>query len=253
MAKALQWDLVHNFLAYKGVEITKGPSQSLVHLNEELDRKFMNRPFYWHYRDATNQPGDPMTISIIKETTDTMPVNAVVASPLNPIFNQLIDAAHGETRWYKGYETVAAPSTNYAPLYPWVVIQGVLTTDPPGSPSYWKEAAISLTTGNIKTGEEIFHYENLQANLPPQHVLTAPVIQFERAIHKLIGALEQLGTELFKEELASAHSFNEKMNPFLSALLDHANEREYEHLNNLYQPKIRLNHPMGGIIYSQFI
>lgn len=253
MEQAYQWDLVHHFLNYKGVEITQGPSQSLVHLNEELDRKFMNRPFYWHYRDATNQPGEPMTISIVKDQINPLPANAVMATPLNPIFNQLVDAAHVETRWYKAYETVQAPTTNYAPLYPWIIIQGIITMDPPGSASYWKEAAISLTTGSIMTGDQLYDYEKLQPSLPHQHVTMTPVIQFERAIQKLLVELDQKGRELFKDDILKGEKLKDRMQPFLQQLKEREDQREFNYLSQLYEPKLKLNHPVGGIIYSQHI
>jgi len=200
------WELVHHYLHGKGLQITNGPAQALVHLNEEVDRKFMNRPFYWHYRDATNQKGEPMTISVIKEEVEPLPPNAIKASPLNPIFNQLIQAAHEETRWFKAYETVKSPSTNYAPLYPWITIQGQLSIDPPGSATHWIEAAISLTTGAVRTGNQLFLYAELKPELPNQHVTMASVIQYERAIQTLLVKLEQVGKQLFQEDLNHAHN-----------------------------------------------
>ncbi|KIL45973.1 YqhG family protein [Jeotgalibacillus campisalis] len=251
MSNALHWELVHEFLNYKGVEVTKGPSQSLVHLNEELDRKFMNRPFYWHYRDATNQAGEPMTISILKNEGDSPPPNAIVATSLNPIFKQLVEAAHSETRMFKGYETVESTSSNYAPLYPWIVLQGLFTMDPPGAPSHWKEVAVSLTTGSIKTGENLFNYKALKGTLPDGHVTMSPIVQFERAIHKSIAELDKVGKTLFANEITKANALKEKMVPLLNLLKEKKDLREYEHLTALYEPKIRYDYPIGGLVYAK--
>ncbi|PPA71395.1 YqhG family protein [Jeotgalibacillus proteolyticus] len=250
MGKAVHWDLVHDYLTYKGVEITKGASQSIVHLTEELDRKFMNRPFYWHYRDATNQTGEPMTITLVKDQTDPLPAHAVVATSLHPTFKQLIDAAHKETRWFKAYETAGLASSHYAPLYPWMVIQGVLAIDPPGGPSYWREAALSLTTGRIKTGENLFDYHSLKGSLPDRHVTITPVIQYERAIQKTLSEIDALGKELFKNELSQMSGRKEKLNTLIQSLSEKADKREHDQLSGLYEEKIRLDYPVGGIIYS---
>ncbi|MDG5470787.1 YqhG family protein [Jeotgalibacillus sp. ET6] len=251
MSNALHWELVHEFLDYKGVQVTKGPSQSMVHLNEELDRKFMNRPFYWHYRDATNQAGEPMTISILKNDGSPTPPNSIIATPLNPIFKQLVEAAHLETRMFKGYETAESASSHYAPLYPWIIIQGLFTMDPPGAPSYWREAAVSLTTGSIKTGENLFDYKSLKGTLPDGHVTMSPIVQFERAIQKCLTELDSTGKTLFTNEIAEAKGLKDKMIPFLNQLKEKKDLREYEHLSALYEPKIRFDYPIGGLVYAR--
>ncbi|MEW9500404.1 YqhG family protein [Jeotgalibacillus marinus] len=251
MENAIQWELVHRYLELKGVHATKGASQSLLHLTEELDRKFMNRPFYWHYRDATNQVGEPMTVTLIKQNMEPMPGNAIIASTLNPIYRQLVEAAHAEASWYKAYEAPQNFSQNHAPLYPWILIQGVLTMDPPGAASYWKEAAISLTTGRVQTGDDLFESRTLQSNLPDYHFTVAPIIQFERAIETLLLELEQSGEKQYEEDLLRVRNQYETKISLNETMKNTEGLRDLQTHTEMYKVKLRFDQPLGGIVYLQ--
>src|SRR5690625_2924579 len=43
--------------------IEENSSHLKVKLTKEMDQALMNRPFYWHYMESTNQVGVPQTVS----------------------------------------------------------------------------------------------------------------------------------------------------------------------------------------------
>ncbi|KIL44382.1 YqhG family protein [Jeotgalibacillus soli] len=246
------WELVHRFLTIKRAEVIKGESHSHIRLTEELDRQFMNRPFYWHYRDAMNQPGEPMSITLVTQPTENTQNPTVIASMLDNTFRQLVEAAHMEAGFFKAFEHVSEQSSKSlnTPLYPWLMIQGVLTIDPPGASLNWCATAISLTTGAMRhDGENLLENLILKPQLPDFHFTVAPVIENDRAIEKILQQFEVQGNKLFTEEINQAKARYKQLSDTIETVENPVWKQELKEYASSLKPKIRLDNPIGGLLY----
>ncbi|MBM7577571.1 YqhG family protein [Jeotgalibacillus terrae] len=137
------YKLVIEYLKCNGAVVTESANKAVVQLTEQLDRKFMNRPFYWHYRDALNQSGDPMHL-IVQETPGQLKANDLLSIHYDHhIFQSILVSAQQENQFYTAFEKSETPCM----LYPWITIQLTASFTPPGLADIRINSRISLITG----------------------------------------------------------------------------------------------------------
>ncbi len=141
--------LVTEYLKSLGAVVTESSDKAAAFLTEELDRKFMNRPFYWHYRDAQQQPGAPMQIILTSTPGLVQHKDIIQLHPDHPIFEAMLEAAQVDNRFY----TVYAHTEEVTELFPWISLHLTAETVPPKSATIRLNGCISLTTGCIKIND----------------------------------------------------------------------------------------------------
>ncbi|WP_404403770.1 YqhG family protein [Jeotgalibacillus malaysiensis] len=182
-----KYRLVIEYLKSLGAIVTESSGKAAVQLTEQLDRKFMNRPFYWHYRDALHQPGDPLHIIITDSTGAEMHKDVIQIYPDHPIFQSIFHSAQIENRFYTAYENTEA----LRELFPWMTIDLTAEAVPPGSASIRFNGRMSLMTGrmvmsNLNTLEDI-----LTADRPNGSILRPHKIPYETSLNRLNHQLEK--------------------------------------------------------------
>ncbi len=207
---AMHLTLIKEFLIHKGASVTEGKQEFMVQLTEELDRKYMNRPYYWHYRDATFQKGEPARVFISMNSTEDPPsVDKITHS--HPVFQSLVQSAHEEAGFYKFYEKPAVQHV-HVKLYPWLFFHGESEFTPPGPESLWTIQAMSLTTGTLQSQDDIPFNDNLSGLIPENCTLSIPVISFEHAISRLITHTEMaIRNKINTERLEESKSYDVRM------------------------------------------
>ncbi|MDZ5712148.1 YqhG family protein [Jeotgalibacillus haloalkalitolerans] len=190
--------LVIEYLKLNGAAVTESTGKAVVQLTEQLDRKFMNRPFYWHYRDALQQSGDPLQVMIVHSKSADEHKNIIQLHPDHPIFQSIFDSAQNENRFYIAYEQ----SRTLTELFPWVIIHMTAEVVPPGSASIRFEGRISLTTGRILVqAQEEIEAQTLTGDRPNDSVLHQNKMPFETSLNILNRQLEKQIELQFEENL----------------------------------------------------
>ncbi|WP_166786860.1 YqhG family protein [Jeotgalibacillus salarius] len=217
--------LVIEYLKSNGAIVTESANKAAVQLSEQLDRKFMNRPFYWHYRDALNQSGDPLQIMLV-DSPDTS--NHKGFTQLNydhPIFQSMLASAQEENRFYTAYEK----AENQRDLFPWIHLQLTTGIIPPGPASIRIDSRISLTTGLIlMNSHEKIPDLHLFETRPNGSVLHSNRIPYETALNILNTRFEKYCEQLLEENSEQHAAVLQKNKP---------------------DPSISIHHISAGLIY----
>src|SRR5690625_4163963 len=119
---------IHNFLtryftANNSPIIDQQDAYMTIQLTEKLDKKLMNRPFYWHYLKQTGAKPKPMKVTFIcnqSNVPDHIKGESVHFG--SPRLHQLFSSARKLGSYIRLYEHVQARSTRSLPLHPWLCV-----------------------------------------------------------------------------------------------------------------------------------
>ncbi|KIL48508.1 hypothetical protein KP77_22950 [Jeotgalibacillus alimentarius] len=191
------YKLVIEYLKYNGAVVTESADKALVQLTEQLDRKFMNRPFYWHYRDSVNQSGEPMHL-IIQETPGQLKANDLLSIHYDHhIFQSILGSAQQENQFYTAYEQ----SETSCMLYPWITIQLTASFNPPGLADIRMNSRISLISG-IKyiSGSHTCDNLSLSGTRPNGSIIQSNRLPFATAISILYSGIEHYVSDQINDD-----------------------------------------------------
>ncbi|MFB1080687.1 YqhG family protein [Jeotgalibacillus sp. JSM ZJ347] len=186
--------LVIEYLKSEGANVTESSGQAVVQLTEQLDRKFMNRPFYWYYRDAVCKPGDPLQVMIVHSPSPAQQKEIIQIYPDHPVFLAMFNSAQNDNRFFIGYEQ-SQPGER---LFPWILIHLTAETVPPGSPSHRVEGRLSLTTGQTAFDvRKELEEQKLTDSRPNGSILLTNKIPYATSLNMLNQKLEAYIEKLF--------------------------------------------------------
>src|SRR5699024_3441157 len=90
-----------------------------VQLTEEMDKKIMNRPFSWHYMNATDKKGVPQTLLFqFQEEPHERETEKIHFGSYR--FQQIMEDLTNKQPIVRAYEDVDVRMET--PLYPWLVM-----------------------------------------------------------------------------------------------------------------------------------
>src|SRR5699024_4399402 len=95
-----------------------------IQLTEELDRAIMNRPFYWHYVDATNQRGEPNQLSFYTDN-DIKKKEEEWIHFGTPRMNEICNYLEQSSRFIRVFEQVRVSQQTI--LHPWLVLNFIIS------------------------------------------------------------------------------------------------------------------------------
>ncbi|OMP67691.1 YqhG family protein [Domibacillus epiphyticus] len=237
-------------------QIISHDDQSItVELTEEADRAFMNRPFYWYYKDRLNEKGVPMTISFfVKNTGKSFRPPEEYINFGSPRFHQLLDYAKKQSSFVRLYEQCS--SVKPMKLEPWLFVHFLVSYEANGKKERIESLAIHLISGVIyrdflsKISELPFDH-----TIPSFHYVLSPFITpvsgLKRLRQLLENELEQedndwsiQAKEKQEKELELLHSFYED-----SEKDNELYQKEKEAIMRRFEPAIRLSILNGGLFY----
>lgn len=221
-----------------------------VELTEEMDKKIMNRPFYWHYIEATQGIGEPKTLLLSPDwNNEDSTVEAIHFGSTR--FQQILRDLTKEPVIVQMFESV--DTKDKQALHPWLFVNVKITYQSIQN----KDEIFSLGL-NLITGTIILHMMDhlLQTDLNPTisslcYVLS-PMITYESGLKRLENILD-----VYLEEQThqwAVHSIQEMDNEL--QLLEHfyedhhsKKEQEMKAIQKRYQPIISFKYMSGGIVY----
>src|SRR5699024_6175309 len=221
-----------------------------VELTEEMDKKIMNRPFYWHYIEATQGKGKAKTLFLgphweYKDPT----IESIYFGSTR--FQQILKDLTKEPSIVQMFETVETKDKQA--LHPWLFVNMKITYQSMQTKDEIFSLGLNLITGHI-TIHMMDHL--LQTNLKPTistlcYVLS-PIITYDSGLKRLEKILD-----VYLEEQShqwAVHSIQEMDNEL--QLLDHFyegdhpdKEREIKAIQKRYKPTITFKYMSGGIVY----
>lgn len=221
-----------------------------VHLTEEMDKKIMNRPFYWHYVEATQAKGEPKTLLLGTHTHyDNQEIEPLYYGSTR--FQQILKDLTKDVSFIQAFESVDTDKKQ--PLYPWLLVNIKISY----ASIQIKDEIFSLGL-NLITGKIVVHMmEHLQQ--VPMHAtisdfcyLLTPMITYEsgfkRLEHILDVYIEEQSHDWAVQSMKAMENELELLDTFY-ATETKEKQREKHAIKERYKPTITFNVLSGGVIY----
>ncbi|MFJ7733775.1 YqhG family protein [Lysinibacillus sp. NPDC097231] len=227
-----------------------------VQLTVEIDKKIMNRPFYWQYVEATNSEPNPAQVTFITNQTAT-PGNLYgeIIHFGSPRLNQLFQATRELGAYVQMFEKVDA-ARGQVILTPWLGVNYKISYCCDRTKEMLYSFGINLLTGIIK---EDF-YETLQAveldTVPADNVFHVQfIIKPNRALQRLDAAIEAIVAQDDHSWAAEAKKRWQRDQRVLDYFYEDVDDKpecydiEKKALEEQYDTKIKIEIINGGLFY----
>lgn len=219
-----------------------------VQLTIEMDKKIMNRPFYWRYIESVNETPKPAKLFL---TADSRQQAGEAVHFGSPRLHQLFAAIHEMGRFVKMYEQ-AADCIN---LTPWLAVNYKASFTSHQTKEILWPLGINLLTGAIY---DDFHKTLVNRDLAPQLTANAFPVPYiippPKALGKLDAAVKQL---IEKEDSSWADEALRRWKKDL-AVLDYFHEGqeqaenyelEKQAMQERFEPRVVIEVLSGGLFY----
>lgn len=251
---------IHNYLQQFFIEnhcpiLSASEHYLIVQLTIEMDKKMMNRPFYWQYIESTGDTPTPAQLTLItNKNALTERIMGEVIHVGSPRLTQIISLIQEMGAYVQMYEK-GAPQLETI-LTPWVIINYKI--------SYYshrtKEQILSLGM-NLMTGEVLKDFQEslvtrpLQSTVPPHTFCLPYTIKPKNAIERLDNLVEKV---IRKEDHSWADEAMQKWEKeklvlayFYEGMADKPAHYKIEHeaLAEQYETKIEIEVINGGLFY----
>ncbi|QKS70936.1 hypothetical protein FLK61_29885 [Paenalkalicoccus suaedae] len=245
-------DFIHRYFHAYDCLCERDAQGIKVQLSEAEDKKLMNRPFYWHYREKIGLKGVPMTRYFhTDQTLARGPDNEYVEHAglrVKQLENEAVK--HGSLGIF--YEQTQA--TEPTPLIPWLLVNGQISYQCQNRAERTYSVGIQLHSGEMH--ENMMHKVSgraLKESLSNYHYTLNPIIKYPSAVKRvharLLEQLQQESTDwafhALKErdkELQLLHHVKEAFEP------NYFKKKEKE-IESRYTPIIELKTIQTAVIY----
>lgn len=235
--------------------LSNDPNYLIVQLTNEMDRKIMNRPFYWKYIDATGDEPNPAQLTLI--TNPGEETASIRGEPLHlgaPRLRTIMDALREMGSFVYLYET--SKELQNGVLTPWLHLNIKVTYRCHQTKEMLYSLGMNLMTGEV--WDQFFDRlkeKELATEQPEGLFPVPPVIAFEKAIYRLQQLLEDHILKENHDWADEAKLLYEKERRVLDYFYEHMEEKpaqyevECQALKEQYEAKICMDIINGGVFY----
>lgn len=258
----MQQNDIHEFLKryflFNGCDIITDEAGCLqVKLTVELDKLLMNRPFYWHYLEATGGRPEPMTLTLMTDQTKaSMYPNGELIHFGSPRLHQILRSAQELGHSIRMYESIETDSTRSEPLQPWICQNVKISFQSDRKKDRLLSLGLNLIHGQIIPNfYKVIDSLQLTMKIPDYAFTLSPLIKPKSGFLRLENVIRQL---ILTEDKTWAKEAIERWEDDLKLLdefYDEYDEKpdsyliEKEALKSQYEPRIFVETINGGIFY----
>lgn len=244
-----------NFFEANKCEISQhSPNLLDVQLTIEMDKRLMNRPFYWHYLEKTGGTPNPMRLTLITDPKNEQEGELIHYG--SPRLHQIFQATKELGSYIRLFEETKPSDATHTPLHPWLGVNMKVCYQCDRKKDMLHSIGIHLISGTMVTN---FH-ETL-ANIPltpkiPDFCFTlTPIIRPQSGLQRVEDAIKNI---IANDDHTWAEEARVRWNHDL-ALLDrfYADSEEppesytieKQALREQYEPRITMKITNGGLFY----
>ncbi len=99
--------------------LRRSPHRLDVQLTIEMDKRLMNRPFYWHYLEKTGGIPNPMQLSLITDPNHAEEEGELIHYG-SPRLHQIFQTTKELGSYIRLFEDTKGSGTAHTPLHPWL-------------------------------------------------------------------------------------------------------------------------------------
>lgn len=221
-----------------------------ITLTEEMDKKIMNRPFYWHYVHATNTKGVPKTLFLQSNASNEDPqIESIHFGSTR--FQQIMDDITKEPHFIQTFEQVKT-STNKA-LYPWLFVNIKISYHGMQTKDEIFSLGLDLITGKMIVNM-MEHLQQIKLNpvISSLCYSLTPVITYESGLKRIEHVLDiYLEEQQHTWAIDSMHALEEEVQ-LINLFYEEDTEEKRKELKTVkdrYQPQITFHVLSGGIVH----
>lgn len=221
-----------------------------VNLTEEMDKKIMNRPFYWHYVKATHAKGIPKTVLLGPlETYENKEIEPIYFGSTR--FQQILKELVKETSFIQSFESVQ--TTDNKAMYPWLLVNIKVSYESMQIKDEIFSLGLNLITGMI-TVNMMEHLQAVQmhATISPHCYVLSPIITYDSGFKRLQHILDVYIEEQSHEwALLSMQAMEDELHLLHLFYEDETEDKinEMHAIQKRYEPRITFNVLSGGVVY----
>ena len=228
-----------------------------VQLTVEMDKKIMNRPFYWRYIESVNETPNPAQITLI---TNIQQLNDGVKGEVvhlgSPRLHQLFQVTKDMGSYVKMYEQLQTRQGEQAVLTPWLSVNYKISF----RSQQTKEALHSLGI-NLMTGAVFQEFQGKLNNLnlamePPENIFNLPyIITPVRALDRLDAVIDRIVGEEDRNWAVESKKRWQKDQAVLDYFYEGQDvkpecyEIEKQAMEERFKPRITIEIVNGGLFY----
>lgn len=228
-----------------------------VQLTIEMDKKIMNRPYYWKYLENTNGVPNPAQLTFITDQNKLVEnIKGEVVHFGSPRLNQLFQATKDLGAFVYMYEQVNDQPQNKAILTPWLGVNYKVSYYSDQTKEMLYSLGINLITGHLVDGfQERLSNLDLDPNISKDAFDLTFIIKPLRALERLDTAIEQninADNHLWAEDAKKRWQKDRKvLEHFYEGVEDKPEcyEMEKKALDEQYASRITIEIINGGLFY----
>lgn len=249
---------LRKFFSENNCQIIKDNDHYLTtQLTIEMDKKIMNRPFYWKYLQNTNGVPSPAQLTLI---TDQNKLDENIKGEVvhfgSPRLNQLFQTTRELGAFVQMFESVAGNAETKAILTPWLGVNYKVSYYSDQTKEMLYSLGINLITGHMMDDfQEWVSGLELDSNMPEDAFNLTYIIKPLRALERLDVAIENIINQddhtWAKEAEKRWHKAQEVLEHFYEGVEDRPDcyEMEKKALEEQYETKIKIEIINGGLFY----
>ncbi|WP_313237554.1 YqhG family protein [Sporosarcina ureae] len=248
---------LHRFFKENDCEILHGNEHYLtVQLTIDMDKRIMNRPFYWRYIESVNETPNPAQLTLI---TDMQQLHNGMKGEIihlgSPRLHQLFQVTKEMGQFVKMYERIEDTSEQLI-LTPWVGVNYKVSFTSHQTKEMLYSVGINLMTGAVvKEFQETISMLDLSDQSSEQVFHLPYIITPVRALDRLDAVITQIieGEDLtwveeaekrWRKDQAVLDYFYEGQEPKPECY-----EMEKQAMEERFKPRISVDVVNGGLFY----
>ncbi|MFC5602815.1 YqhG family protein [Sporosarcina koreensis] len=228
-----------------------------VQLTIEMDKKIMNRPFYWKYLDSTGDEPNPAQLTLITDKSRlTESIAGEVVHYGSPRLNQLFRVTRELGSFVQMYEKAGGGTGGQTILTPWVGVNYKITYSSDRTREILYSLGINLINGMIiKDFQESINGLDLESAISPNTFHLPYIIKPLRALERLDTVIENLITQddhTWAEEAKVRQQRDIRVLDYFYEGIENkpeTYESEKKAIEAQYETKIRIEVINGGLFY----
>lgn len=251
---------IHNYIQQFFIEndcpiLTEQPHYLIIQLTEAMDKKIMNRPFYWQYIESTGGEAMPAQLTLITNNNELdHQITGEVIHFGSPRLAQLFHVTGEMGAFVCLYEQVG--ESKDVILTPWLVINYKVSYYSHCMKESIHSLGMNLMTGDVyKEFQESLLTKPFQETVPKNTFQLPYTIKPARAIERLDAILENYILQDDHTWVNEAKEKWEKEKMVLDYFYEGVEikperyERELDALEKQYEAKIKIEVINGGLFY----
>lgn len=154
-----------------------------IQLTEEMDRAIMNRPFYWHYVQATGRAGEPQRL-ILRTNINNSDDRGEWIHFGTPRMNDICNYLEKTSRFIQAFQCLDVK--NQTLLHPWFVVNGIISYKGKQIKEEPKSIGLNLINGTIiEHAMEHLKMTSFSQTISPHCFTVTPLIKIRSGFQRI--------------------------------------------------------------------